>query len=117
MADVKVLPSSKESEEALLGAVITGGEIVYEKIVGWIRESDAFYYTDNKIIWETITDLFKNHEPVDEVTIVTKLNEKHPKNKLAYYITGLRDQTPTVANAESYAKIIWEKHIQRQTSK
>ena len=117
MADVKVLPSSKESEEALLGAVITGGEIVYEKIVGWIRESDAFYYTDNKIIWETITDLFKNHEPVDEVTIVTKLNEKHPKNKLAYYITGLRDQTPTVANAESYAKIIWEKHIQRLTAK
>tara|TARA_R110000824_G_scaffold104014_5_gene246903 strand:- start:1444 stop:2790 length:1347 start_codon:yes stop_codon:yes gene_type:complete len=117
MADVKILPSSKESEEALLGAVITGGGVVYEKIVGWIREPDAFYYTDNKIIWEIITELIKNHEPADEITIISRLKEKSPKSKLSYYITGLRDRTPTTANAESYAKIIWEKYIQRLTAK
>ena len=117
MSDAQVFPSSRESEEALLGAIIEGGEAVYERVSGWIRETDAFHFRDNQIIWETITALLKNHEAVDEVTIVSKINEIYPKEKLAYYISGLREATPTTANAEAYAKTVWEKHIQRQTAR
>ena len=47
MSDAQVFPSSRESEEALLGAIIEGGEAVYERVSGWIRETDAFHFRDN----------------------------------------------------------------------
>jgi len=35
---------------------------------------------------------------------------------MGYYISGLTENIPTTANVESYAKIIWEKYIQRETA-
>ena len=36
---------------------------------------------------------------------------------MAYYITGLAEAVPTTANVEQYARIVWEKYIQRETAK
>jgi replicative DNA helicase len=33
-----------------------------------------------------------------------------------YYLTSLPEKVPTTANAEQYARIIWEKYIQRETA-
>ena len=117
MAEARVFPSSRESEEALLGAIIQGGASIYEKVTGWIREKDAFYFTDNQIVWIAITKLFKAHEPIDEITILSKIKESNPNETVAYHVTGLREKVPTTANAESYAKIVWEKYIQRETAR
>ena len=117
MAEARVFPSSRESEEALLGAIMQGGVSVYEKVTGWIREKDAFHFTENQVVWEAITKLFKEHEPIDEITILSKIKESNPNEKLAYHVTGLRETVPTVANVESYAKIVWEKYIQRETAR
>ena len=73
MAEARAFPSSRESQEALLGAIIQGGASIYEKVTGWIREKDAFHFTENQIVWIAITKLFKEHEAIDEITILSKI--------------------------------------------
>ena len=117
MPDLQVPPSSREAEEAVLGCILMEGEPIYERVAGWIREDDAFYFKDNQMVWKAMRELLKSKEPVDEPLVIAKIKEMHPDEKLAYFITGLRDETLTTANVESYARVVWEKHIQRETSK
>ena len=49
--ELKVSPSNKDAEKAILGAIMMGGEEIYEKAKSWIREDNAFYYLDNKKLW------------------------------------------------------------------
>jgi replicative DNA helicase len=48
MPDLQVPPSSREAEEAVLGCILMEGLPIYERVAGWIREDDAFYFKDNQ---------------------------------------------------------------------
>jgi replicative DNA helicase len=114
--EAKVPPSSEEAEQALLGCIITGGEREQEIGLAWIRDENAFYAEDNKLIWKAFTELYKDNITIDFVTINDKVKEINGKS-MAYYITGLAEAIPTRANVQQYAKIVWEKYIQRETAK
>ena len=48
----------------------------------------------------------------------TDLNKTYNQNdKLVYFINGLITNIATTANVEYHAKIIWERHIQREAAK
>ena len=47
-----VLPQSEEAEKALLGCMITGGSKEQEIGMAWIRDNEAFYFKENKIVWK-----------------------------------------------------------------
>ena len=47
---IKVPPSSSEAEEALLGCIIEGSEREQEIAMAWVRDIDAFYVDDNKLV-------------------------------------------------------------------
>jgi len=113
--DVKVPPSSGEAEQALLGCIITGGEREQEIGLAWIRDENAFYTEDNKIIWKAFTELYRDNVTIDFVTVNDKVKDMTGKS-MAYYITGLAESIPTKANVQQYAKIVWEKYIQRETA-
>ena len=55
------------------------------------------------------------------VTVVDRIKdmgkEKESIGLDMYYISGLPESVPTTANIESYAKIVWEKYIKRETIK
>ena len=57
---IKELPSSSEAEQALLGCIIQGGEREQEIAMAWIRDNNAFYTTDNKHIWKSMSELYKD---------------------------------------------------------
>jgi replicative DNA helicase len=114
--EAKIPPSSEEAEQALLGCIITGGEREQEIGLAWIRDENAFYSEDNKLIWKAFTELYKDNITIDFVTINDKVKEINGKS-MAYYITGLAEAIPTRANVQQYAKIVWEKYIQRETAK
>ena len=114
--EVKLMPSSDEAERALLSCLIDGSEREYEIAMAWIREDSAFYYTDNKVIWKAFKELVKNDVQIDFVTLNDKVKEYKGEN-MAYYITGLGDVLKHKSNIENYARIIWEKYIQRETAK
>ena len=121
MDDIKPLPSSSSSEEAILGSILIGGAKAFEKANAWIRESEAFYYNKNKIIYDTISNMHRENKHIDMITLIEKIKDNKQESEetglTAYYISGLQEVVPTSANIESYAKIVWEKYIKRQTIK
>ena len=110
------MPSASEAEQALLGCIIQGGEREQEIAMAWIRDDEAFYNFDNKRIWTSMADLYKDGVDIDVVTLTNKVKDMHGDGK-AYYITGLTESFVSTANVENYARIVWEKYIQRETAK
>ena len=56
--------------------------------------------------------------PIDTVTVYGDLKDNTKDHNLTtYYLTGLANGVPTTANAETYAKNIWYKFIQRKAVK
>ena len=86
-----------ETEKAVLGCILID-ENVYDLVKDFIPESDVFYNTKNKQIWETMSKLRKENIPVDTVNVASKMNGE------AFYITGLLETVPTKHNAISYAR-------------
>ena len=110
------LPHSDDAEQALLGCMINGGEREHEIAIAWVRQDNAFYNEDNKIIWKAIKDLKYDGVKIDFITLNNKIKDIK-KEGMAYYITGLVESVPTIANVEHYARIVWERYIQRETAK
>ena len=106
MSDLKLPPSSNEAEKSILGCLLVGGESVYEKVNGWIRDDEAFYHGDNRRCWKSIKELVKEREPIDTVTVYEKTKVLFPDSSMGYYISGIAESTPTAGNVESYAKIV-----------
>ena len=114
--EMKQLPQSEEAEKALLGSMLQGGSREQEIAMAWVRSDDAFYNTDCKDVWKSIKVLYKDGIDVDFITLADRVKEDTGKS-LAYFITGLVDFVPSKANIENYAKIVWQKYIQRETAK
>ena len=117
MTNLKVAPSSKNAEESVLGCILLDGVSIYEKVAAWIRDEDAFYYKDNQTVWKAIKEIYKSGEPIDVITVTNKVKDTSPDETMGYFITGLPMEVATTANAEYHAKIIWERHIQREAAK
>ena len=111
-----VLPHSEDAEKALLGCMITGGSKEQEIGIAWIRDKEAFYFKENKLIWKALNNLYKNNIEIDFITLSDKVKDISGES-MAYYITGLAEFIPTTSNVEEYARIVWEKYIQRETAK
>jgi len=116
---MKVQPKSYEAEESLLGSILLEGKSIYEKVSPWIRVNEAFYNPDNKMIWNVMKTLYKENVAIDVVTVMEKSKTMYngDNNLSAFYLTGLPESVPTTANVEEYARIVWEKYIQRETAK
>ena len=117
MTNLKAAPSSKSAEESVLGCILLDGVSIYEKVAAWIRDEDAFYYKDNQTVWKAIKEIYKSGEPIDVITVTNKVKDTSPDETMGYFITGLPMEVATTANAEYHAKIIWERHIQREAAK
>ena len=117
MPNLKLAPSSKNAEESVLGCILLDGVSIYEKVAAWIRDEDAFYYKDNQTVWKAIKEIYKSGEPIDVITVANRVKDTSPDETMGYFITGLPMEIATTANAEYHAKIIWERHIQREAAK
>ena len=114
--EINAAPSALEAEQALLGCILEGGEREQEIAMAWIRDNNAFYTIENRQIWESMAELYKDGIEIDFVTLSNKVKDIHGESK-AYYITGLTEALISIANVENYARIVWEKYIQRETAK
>ena len=114
--ELKQLPQSEDAEKALLGCLLQGGSREQEIAMAWVRDDEAFYNSDCKDVWVAFKELYKDQINVDFITISDKVQEMSG-NQIAYFITSLPDYAPSIANVENYAKIVWQKYIQRETAK
>lgn len=116
MVEMKEQPKNVDAEISVIGCILVGGMSVYDKIKPWLRSDEVFYTEINKQIWQSFAQLKQDNTPIDIITVLEKCKENKDNKVDAYYLTGLSNQIPTTANSEHYARIIWEKYIQRQTA-
>ena len=107
-------PQSVEMEEAVLGALLIDQSAISDVID--ILHNDAFYKEEHKLIYEAIFQLFKDNEPIDILTVSAKLRETSNLEKVGgdYYLAHLSQRVASSAHVEYHARIIIQKHIQRE---
>ena len=112
------MPKNEEAEIALLGAILLQGDEVFEKTKSVVKNHKAFYTSKHQELWKSFNRLYKNNVPIDTVTVFGDIKDNVKDHTLTtYYLTGLANGVPTTANAETYAKNIWYKYIQRKAVK
>ena len=113
----KVQPNSPEAEQSVIGAMIMDRDAIAAVID--IVNADDFYQKQNGILFEAMTELYREGKPVDLVTLQNKLKKKDvPESmKSLEFIRDLLEVVPTSANAKQYATIVREKATLRKLIK
>lgn len=110
----RVPPSSIESEQAVLGAVLVDNESI-NGVLEVLRPED-FYKKGHEILFRQMIDLVERNEPVDILTLSQALRGGGQLDGVggAEYLSYLVDTVPTAANAQFYARVVKEMSLRRQ---
>ena len=113
----KIPPNDVESEQAVIGSMLTDKEAVSAAIE--VLKPEDFYREDNKIIYEAILNIYNRAEPIDIITLKAELSSMGKLDAVGglEYIAVLPDKVPTTANVDRYIKIVEEKSVLRNLIK
>ena len=113
----RVMPNSLEAEQSVIGAMIMDKEAVMVAAELLVRED--FYHQQYGIVFEAITELYNENQPVDMVTLQGRLQKKDvpPEISSLEYVGELVTAVPTSANIKYYANIVKEKSTLRRLIK
>lgn len=113
MANPKLPPQNLEAEESVLGSLMMDKDAVIKVID--ILLPDDFYNPAHGKIYGEVLDLFQRHQPVDILSVTSRLKEKNLLKDVggSSYITKLIEGVPTASHVNHYAKIVKEKKILR----
>ena len=112
--NIRIPPQNVESERALLGSIMLRPEALVE--IMDILRPEAFYADKHKTIFEAMTHLYERREPIDLLTLSSKLKESVDLDRIGgmSYLTEMVNSVPSSSNAEHYAEIISKKHTMRR---
>ncbi|MBK7939906.1 MAG: replicative DNA helicase [Lewinellaceae bacterium] len=110
----KVQPQALPLEEAVLGALMLDREAL--PMVMDILRPESFYLEAHQHIYRAIIKLFERSNPVDLLTVTEELRKSGDLEKIGggYYLVELSHRVASAANIEYHARIIAQKHIQRE---
>ena len=99
---------------AFLGSVMLRPEALYD--VTDTVTPDSFYSDKHRIIFDTMLDLFNKHQPIDLLSVSSRLSEKGWLDQIGgnTYLTELVNVVPSAGNIAHYAGIVQKKHIMRR---
>lgn len=111
---LQVPPHSLEAEMSLLGSVLLDKNVLI-RVADALRPED-FYKEAHKLIYESILDLYSQHEPVDILTVGNRLDEKKQLESVGgkSYLVEVSNTVATASHATNYAKIINKKAMLRR---
>ena len=110
----KVQPQALPLEEAVLGALMLDREAL--PVVMDILRPESFYHEAHQHIYRAIIRLFERSNPVDILTVTEELRKTGELDRVggSYYLVDLTNRVASAANIEYHARIIAQKHIQRE---
>lgn len=110
----RVPPQAIDVEKAVLGAMMLDKNAVTDTID--MLSSDSFYDPKHQFIYGAIRELFGTSNPIDLLTVIQKLKDKGELEAAgnAVYISSLTERVASSAHVEFHARIISQKHIQRE---
>lgn len=102
----KVIPQALEAERSLLGCLMLDKDAIL-KIADFLAPDD-FYHDHHRMIYETCLELFSKAEPVDIVTVSTKLEGKEQLGTIGgpEYLAELQNMVPVTTHIFQYAQLI-----------
>ncbi|HUU53155.1 MAG TPA: replicative DNA helicase [Candidatus Bathyarchaeia archaeon] len=106
-------PQSVESEESILASCFVDKDSLNEAVDFLVPED--FYRTAHRFIFAAMVDLVSAKQPVDLVTVVTKLKESGKIEEVggAGYLSRLTDEIPPAVNIQSYCEIVKGESVKR----
>ena len=110
----KLPPQAVDIEESVLGALMLQKD-AYLTVSEYLRP-EMFYMDKNQKIYEKIINLITNSSPVDILTVINALRKAGELEMIggAYYITELTERVTGAVNIDFYARVIYEKYLQRE---
>jgi len=109
----KVPPHSLEAEMSVLGAMMLSPDAI--GLCVQYLAADDFYRAEHRVLFRCLVDLYDRNEPIDLVSMKEALGQRGDLEEVGGedYLVTLADSTPTVANAEYYARVVKEKSLLR----
>ena len=109
-----VPPNSVEAEISVLGAMLQDSNAVLNA-TEQLKPED-FYQPEHRVIFTAINDLYRNHSPVDLVTVHTELARKGALEGIGgdAYLMRIMNNVPTSANVKAYIDIVLQKSTMRK---
>jgi len=104
-------PYSVEAEHGVLGAMFLRPELI--DILSADLAVDDFYYQDNAALYRGILALHADGKPADAVTVGVLLGELPSTKNATWYAAEITRNTPSAANAASYAATVRERSLDR----
>ncbi len=111
---VKMAPHSKESEMIVIGSMLTSINSLNIGADG-LDEND-FYFTEHKIIFQTLKTFYRNDKPADVHLIAEELKRQEKLKAIGGvgYLTTLAQYAGTSAFIEEYITLVRDKSILRR---
>ncbi len=114
MSKMRIPPQNEAAEIALLGSVMLRPEVLHD--IMDLISPQVFYFEKHKIIFETMIELFNKHQPIDLLSVSSRLKEKNWLDQIGgnTYLTELVSSVPSAANVAHYADIVYKKFMMRR---
>jgi replicative DNA helicase len=113
-APLKVPPQNIEAEQAVLAGILINNDAM-NQIVD-VLSPDDFYREAHAHLYEGMTSLYNDNEPIDLITLSHHLREKNGLDKAGGpdYLTSLVDVVSTSAGILYHAQIIRDLSVRRK---
>ena len=113
-APVKVPPQNIEAEQAVLSGILINNEAMNQVVD--ILSPDDFYRESHMHLFEGMTELYNNNEPIDLVTLSQYLKEKDLLEKVGStdYLASLVYAVSTSAGIVHHAEIVRDLSVRRK---
>lgn len=110
----KMQPQAVQIEEVVLGALMLDKDAM--AIVLDVLTPDSFYKKQHGVIYEAMMRLYEHSQPVDILTVHEALKKSGQLEMIGGvgYLVELTNKVASAANIEFHARIIAQKHIQRE---
>ncbi len=110
---VRIPPQDLDAERSVLGSLMLDPKAI-NVVIDIIRPED-FYNQKNQIIYQAMNDLHGRDEPIDVLSVSSRLREKKKLEAVGgnSYLTDLVNYVPTASNVKHYAEIVRKKGVLR----
>lgn len=105
---------SLEAEHGVLGAMMLQPHLI--DVISDGLSADAFAWTENAELFRLIRGLNDAGQPIDVITLAERREYLAGDIRTMAYAAEVIKNTPSVANAKAYAKIVRDRAVSRQIS-
>lgn len=106
IAPSQLPPHNRDAERGVLGGILRDPDVLSE--VQQLMVADQFYFDAHQKIYQALSDLANEAQPIDLVLLHDKLRKNKQLEDVGgvMYLTELWEAVPTGANAQYHAKLV-----------